>query len=88
MKKRYVKPQIAVENFYLAEMISGCSDLSVTFTTTGNCANHYDADSSIDDAVSMGVFTASQSCMLVATEGMQIGSTCYHSSTGVGVFGS
>lgn len=87
MKKRYVKPQIAVENFYLAEMISGC-DTTVTFTTTGSCANNYDYDSSIDDAASMGVFTASESCMIVATAGTQIGSSCYHTSVGVSVFGS
>ena len=87
MKKRYVKPQIAVENFYLAEMISGC-DITVTFTTTGSCANNYDYDSSLDDAVSMGVFTASESCMIVATEGTQIGSTCYHTSVGVNSFSS
>ncbi len=88
MKKRYTKPQIAVENFYLAEMISGCEELTVTFTTTANCSNNYDYDSSIDDAMSMGVFTAAQSCMIVATEGTQIGSTCYHTSVGVNVFGS
>lgn len=86
MKKRYIKPQIAVENFYLAEMISGC-EYEVTLTTTANCANNYDYDSSIDDAANMmGVFTSG--CTIVATEGMSIGSTCYHTSVGISVFGS
>lgn len=88
MKKRYIKPQIAVENFYLAEMISGC-EYEVTLTTTANCANNYDYDSSIDDAVNiMGVFTAPPNCTIIATEGTQIGSSCYHTSVGISVFGS
>lgn len=87
MKREYIKPQIAVENYYLSDMISGC-DTTVTLTTTANCANNYDPDGAMDDLASMGVFTASSSCSIVATDGMQIGSSCYHASTGVNVFGS
>ena len=87
MKRKYIKPQIAVENYYLSEMISGCAT-TVTLTTVSNCSNNYDPDGMMSDLESMGVFTAARNCLIVATDGQQIGSSCYHSSTGVNVFGS
>lgn len=87
MKKKYIKPQIAVENYYLSEMISGC-DTTVTLTTVSNCSNNYDPDGAMSDLEFMGVFASSATCTQVATDGMQIGQSCYHTSTGVSVFGS
>lgn len=88
MKKKYIKPQIAVENYYLSEMISGCGT-QVTMTTISNCANNYDPNGVLADFEFMGVFTADKNCNEIAVDGQQFDNqTCYHTSTGVSVFGS
>lgn len=81
MKKAYMKPKIAVENFMLSEYIASCDP------SFGN---------NVDDVIQalkgfFGIFNTEYSCMEMAQPGEEYPfggqSICYHTSTRV-VFSS
>ena len=90
VKKTYSKPQIAIENYYLSEMISGCTFQAV-FSTNSGCGNNLDPsiDALLDKWKQLGVFNQAGNCTLPADDipDSDLG-FCYHTSTSNNVFGS
>lgn len=91
VKKTYSKPQIAIENYYLSEMISGCGFQAV-FSTSKGCGNNLDPsiDANLDYWNMIGIFNqAGANCDATPDDipDSDLG-FCYHTSTSNSVFGS
>lgn len=97
MKKKYVKPVIAIENFILTEHIATCEGDTITFDTKLTCGNNINTDFNealdlIERTTGLRPFNNDECSIQVAPgyefqdpDGVKL---CYHSSTGLSVFGS
>lgn len=86
MKKEYVKPLVIVENFLMSSSIAAsCSNTGETFSTTENCAANYSIDAILGAVADMRLGVGQETIINLGNEVVKV---CYHSSTGVNVFGS
>lgn len=86
MKKEYVKPLVIVENFLMSSSIAAsCSNTGDTFSTAENCAANYNIDAILGAIGDLELGVGQETIINLGNEIVKV---CYHSSTGVNIFGS
>ena len=87
MKKLYVKPQVAIEDFILSENIASCTE-KINLTTSQGCGNNANWAEEVNKSFGYFGDGTGLSCNSGLTEGFSWNGSCYHTSTGIKVFSS
>lgn len=87
MKKLYIKPQVAIENFILSENIASCAE-KISFTTSAGCGNNANWVEELNKSFGYFGDSTGLNCSSSLDSGFSWNGSCYHTSTGSSVFSS
>ena len=78
MKKKYIKPAVAVDRYELSQAIAGCSGIKVSLESSQCFLRDPDVPANIKAYAANGWFTASGSCSIRVVSGVTYDGVCYH----------